>query len=94
MKFTRADYMANKCSHQEYYIQFSNPSRVNIVINSIGCDEILNSKDESFNDIPLVLWDRLPELVNARELNELGEINSFSTKVCVAKSIARTIRGW
>ena len=45
--------------HHTYYLQFSTPSAKTIVLNVIGKEKLLNSKDEHLNDIPLHIWDNI-----------------------------------
>lgn len=56
---TRADYMAGRISHEDYYSQFVTPAILETVAKSIGRDRIKASTDPHFNDIPLHLWDRV-----------------------------------
>lgn len=59
VKYTRSDYMSNKCSHREYYSQFVNDDVKSHVIKHIGLSKLLSSKDKHLNDIPLREWDSL-----------------------------------
>ena len=53
----RADFMADKVTFEEYYNQFVDQKVITLVVDMIGADTILESKDEHFNDIPLAKWD-------------------------------------
>lgn len=57
--FIRNDYINGKVTHRQYYGQFVNEATKKRVIESIGIDKLLNSKDEHLNDIPLKKWDLL-----------------------------------
>ncbi len=104
---TREDYMDNKVSHREYYGQFVNDGTKNAVINAIGMDWLLASKDEHLNNIPLKLWDELsgfifrgselvskPYTIAPIDINKLKEANegvSPAVCVCIYKESARQI---
>lgn len=93
MKYTRQDYMNNKCSHREYYAQFVTDDTKNYVLLRIGRDRIVNSKDEHFNDIPLKLWDlAVPHAPGSRGFKEAGDWYSLGTGVCMLKEAARQIK--
>jgi len=56
-KFTHADYMDNKCSHHEYFIQFATPENTKIVMdtlakNGYGIEKLKEyfAKDEHLNN--------------------------------------------
>ena len=57
MTFTRKQYMDGECTHDQYYDQFVTQELKNTVLRSIPEKQIVMSKDESFNDIPLRSWD-------------------------------------
>ena len=59
IKFTRKEYMAKECTHDEYFQQFVDHNVIDYVLRGIGKDAILNSTDEHLNDIPLRKWDAL-----------------------------------
>ena len=93
-KFSRSDYLDNKCSHDDYYGQFVNEFRKATVARIIGTDNIKNSKDPHFNDIPLHKWDSLPANCTDSEMKEVGDFYTLSGKVCIAKACAKQIRGF
>jgi hypothetical protein len=74
---TRADYMAKKCSHREYCGQFVTEAIRSMVLSMFTLEELLNSKDEHLNDLPLARWDRLAggmgSTLKARALREAGD---------------------
>jgi len=86
MKYTRDDYMSGKCTHSEYYGQYVNTAVRGFVLNVIGEKMLRGSTDKNFNDIPLVMWDRMhPYLVR------FAPDNSLCASVCLAKEAARQI---
>lgn len=93
---TRKGYMSGTCTHDEYYAQFGK-HLVLTVSRYIGATRIKESKDPSFNDIPLKLWDELAPFVRSQVGRMLAEANgtggiSLSDCVCAAKSAAKMIR--
>ena len=103
--YTRKDYMAGACDHQTYYGQFATPAVVALVAGRIGVDRIKNSKNEHFNDIPLIVWDQLAPIVRSYVGGKIGESNattyangtrtvSLSDCICTAKAAAAKIRGF
>ena len=95
IKFTRKDYLNNKCSYNEYYAQFITEQIVNYVQASIGKEKILASKDPHFNDIKLFAWDILAQVIlqSTQYLRKAaGESGSLSASVCIAKAAAEQIR--
>ena len=92
---TRQDYLSGKISHDEYYIQFVDSHIVNQVLFIIGKDEILNSKDKHFNDIPLKYWNivlcPLPDYVK-NQLKQAGDNTTLAGAICIAKQAAKQIR--
>lgn len=92
MKHTRADYMAGKCTHREYYGQFVNAGTKSVVLHGIGRELLLASKDEHLNDIPLALWDRLvPEAPGSGGFAKAGDFYTIAGGVCLLKEAARQI---
>lgn len=90
---TRQDYMANRCSHREYYAQFVTEGLRDVVQSMIGIDRIKASTDQSFNDIPLAKWDRIPMPLGTSE--KLKKCDDYLTKcgiVCIAKEAAQQIK--
>ena len=92
MKYTRKQYMENVCTHDQYYSQFVSKTMTRHVIATIGKQRILNSKDENFNDIPLIEWDNLSFYVNGEKMRWAGESPSLCAKVCIAKQAAKHIK--
>lgn len=105
--FNRKQYMANECSHDEYYSQFVNQGILQTVRSVIGTDRIAKSKDKHFSDIPLYEWDMLHNrIIMQIDVNLFKELNnatyaaeyrdsfiiSLSDTVCIAKQAAKIIR--
>ena len=92
---TKQDYIDGKVSHREYYGQFVDLAVKAGILRDIGLEKILASKDESFNDIPLSVWDFLP-CVRSNEINEkliaCGDFPSMAVLCCIAKEGARQLR--
>jgi hypothetical protein len=100
---TRQEYMnANKLTdgaydgskghdvHSAYFAQFVNQTVTNTVLDRIGKERLLASRDVHLNDVPLKLWDDLPMTRHIEEkAREFGDNTSLSTKVCVYKTAAR-----
>jgi hypothetical protein len=87
---TRKQYMSGESTHREYYGQFVTESIKNSLLVYIGKELIMNSTDESFNDIPLSKWDRLPTVGNG--LRECGDVPTLSGSVCIYKEAAKQIK--
>lgn len=93
--YTRAQYMANEVTHDEYYSQFVDPGVLFLVAARIGIDRIKASTNEHFNDIPLPKWDAMKEVILSLTLKsrkDAGEGNSLCACVCIAKAAARILK--
>lgn len=100
--YNRKEYLNGEIHHREYYAQFVNANLRDYVRKSIGRKLIVESKDESFNDIPLDAWDSIAHtmryLMNTEEFkyasdSKPGFINwSLSDGICIAKTAASIIR--
>lgn len=100
----RADYMAGKVTHRQYYAQFVTPYVTQAVLRAIGRDTIIKSTNEHFNDIQLYRWDaiigwsdfgRVPVALNlgcGKMLRECGDSVSASTLICIMKEAAQQIK--
>lgn len=96
LAYTHKDYMAKKCSHDEYYGQFGK-HLISLVSRTIGVDKIKASTDPHFNDIPLQQWDNLAPAVHLTVGRMLSEANgsggiSLADCVCAAKAAAKIIK--
>jgi hypothetical protein len=93
-EYTRKDYMDKNCSHREYYAQFVTEGTRRSVLRSIGKDALLESTDESLNDIPLKRWDNLLGIITGEvdtKMRAGKDWPSAAGKVCIAKEAARQI---
>ncbi|MBU2534453.1 MAG: hypothetical protein KKB37_17065 [Alphaproteobacteria bacterium] len=90
---TRQDYISNKCSHEEYYVQFVDNSVKKDIQRNIGLAQLKRSKDEHMNDIPLIKWDMcyLSTGYSVRKLKEAGDYLTDAGKVCILKEAARQL---
>ena len=91
MTFTRKQYLANECTHSEYYGQFVDERTKNVLLRRVGRDRIVASADEHFNDIELELWDALPAL-QSHDMSAQGDFLTLAGKVCIYKEAARQIK--
>ena len=104
IEYTREQYMAKECTHDQYYGQFVTPALRSIVIARIGKQRMIDSKDKYFNDISLKEWDNMKDIVrmsiDAKKFMRLtwpkyegkGILWSTSDAVCIAKQVARMVR--
>jgi len=88
MKITRKDYMKGKATHDEYYAQFVTPYIKKVVVASVGVKAIKSSIDPHFNDIGLIVWDRLAPFIR----QSIGYTSALSDCVCVAKQAAKQFK--
>jgi hypothetical protein len=86
-------------NHNDYYRQFVSDQTIQFVINSIGLQRILDSRDPHLNDIPLQVWDDLCHysgfsFLPVAKLKEAGEVHikTLGVGVCVLKQAAKMIR--
>lgn len=94
IKFSRADYMANKCSHQEYYNQFVTRDTLALVEDVFGVEKLkaAYAEDKNLNTIPLAKWDALAGNVNTNEaLKQAGDYLTLAGSVCILKAAARQL---
>jgi len=104
---TRKDYLNDSKLFNDYYAQFVDEIIKQEVLDKIGIELLLNSKDEHLNDIPLRKWDALAGFVfrgsemirrpySIRKelmdkLKEAGDGVSSAVMVCIYKNAARQI---
>ena len=95
--FTRGQYLAGECSHQEYYGQFVNHSIIDSVRCQFGVNQLINAHeiDEHFNSIALCRWDErnIMSSVN-QELWKAANgsrYHSLSDNLCIKKAAAKII---
>lgn len=90
--FTRADYMAKRCTHEQYYRQFVQPADLLTVRTRIGVARLQASSDEHLNDIPLQEWDNMPlHGPSQATMKACGDWVSPAGKVCILKQAARML---
>ena len=89
--FTRAQYIAAECSHNEYYSQFINPENSAYVLGRLSKQRLLaECKTKSLNEINLYEIDRIfgvKSMTDAKLLISVGETWSQATQVCIVKAI-------
>ncbi len=89
----RKQYISGEVSHVEYYGQFVTAGTIAYVMQMIGRDAIINSRDPHFNDIPLANWDRI--VARAPGSGKFADAGDYYTKaggVCMLKEAARQIK--
>jgi hypothetical protein len=95
IEFTRAQRLANECTHEQYYNQFVNDVIINRVKQYIGKDNIIAAlaTDKGLNSIPLAKWDGVANnLYNvSAKMKEAGDYLTLAGGVCIAKAAARII---
>jgi len=94
--YTRQDYLANKCTHQQYYGQFVGQPEREAVKVKFG-SRLFTSTDSSFNDIGLSAWDALAQFSPRRSiwrqgLQAAGDWLSLAGMVCILKEAARQVK--
>lgn len=95
--FTRGQYLAGECSHQEYYAQFVNQWVVDCVRGQFGVNQLVNAQeiDEHFNSIPLYRWDDRNVMSSIDQQLWKAANGSFyyslSDNLCIKKAAARII---
>ncbi len=93
-KFSRADYLARKCTHREYYSQFVSNSLVSQMASRFGKEHLKECflTDEHLNNIPLKIWDGLEMAYRSafyHNVKEAGDTYSQSSGVCILKESAK-----
>lgn len=95
--FSRDDYMAGKCTHRQYYAQFTKAFKRSI--RKRGGPAFWREQleiDENLNHIPIAEWDALAKIHKASTVHDNMRVNkrrvwSLSDGVCAAKEAARQI---
>lgn len=91
---TRQQYLNKEATHREYYSQFITAGVKNRVKKAFKLKELIQGKDQHFNNIPLFLWDKLMPIVPFEINSKLKECGDFATKagiVCILKEAAMQI---
>ena len=95
MIYTRDQYLEDSKtdgsgSHRKYYGQFVTASTIARVVNSIGKETLLASRDPHFNDIPLHRWDRLVSMLpGSSSFVQAGDYYTIANGICLAKEAAK-----
>lgn len=97
-KFTRSDYLENRCSHREYYAQFVTPTITLLVKARLSKQAIKAAlaKDEHLNSIPLAVWDTITRNGHncpAELMRSAGDCPSMAGGVCIAKEAVKQLVG-
>lgn len=97
--FTRKEYMSTILVdrelaarlHRKYYAQFVNDRVIVRVVWTVGKENIMNSTDAHFNDVPMGLWDEAGKTAKpfAIKFADVGDFPSDAGLVCVVKEAAR-----
>ena len=85
--------MNRECTHQQYYAQLVNNRVINIV-SKLSKKQLIEGKDQHFNNIPLQYWDKMLTPVPfeiANKMRELGDYPTPAGVVCILKEAARQI---
>lgn len=61
--YTRKQYIAGECTHDEYWAQLVKPCITDMVLRRFGITRLEDSTDPHMNDIPLAQWDAMHEPV-------------------------------
>lgn len=89
--FTRAQYLNNEVSHEEYISQFVTSTELKVVKSQFG-NRLFQSQDPYLNDIPLKEWDRLlPSYRSIARQQEAGEVPCLGLSVSVLKQAAKMV---
>jgi hypothetical protein len=94
MPITRQDYMSNKATHDEYYLDVARSAGLGIGnIPKDLVEKCRTSKDPHFNDTTRILdWDTAMISYQGqinRALKERGDFWSLAGALCVGKAIVR-----
>lgn len=89
---TRADYIAGRCTYEEFYGAVAKDAGVNFNADSWLVKQALVSTDEHYNDIPINRWDAAAagyrtQIVAA--LKARGDFWSLSGGLCTMKAAVK-----
>lgn len=88
--FTHKDFMADKCTHEEYYAQFINEAGIEMVKKSKAFKRVLKSESKNLCEATIEEWDLIGTAGEAANLLvTLGDRWTLSAAVCINKAIAR-----
>ena len=68
-------------NHREYYSQFVTEGTKQTVLQVIGLNKILKSKDRHLNDIPLNLWDNCAGFVHSKGCGGITQVSLVSASL-------------
>ena len=80
--FTRAQYLNNECTHEQYYTQFVTPHIISVVKDNIGINIIKKAlqENENLNSIPLTRWDAVSMAIrNSATADALRNAGDYPT---------------
>ena len=91
---TRADYMAHRATHEEYYRAVNATAGVRFEADHWLVERARVSSDPHFNDVPLKLWDRHGDntylrVALAKAFRAHGDVLSLAGIVCCLKQAVR-----
>jgi len=93
---SRADYMANRCTHQEYYAQIAKECGVSFAKSTMlrEIKDALSHGDEHLNEIDLDRWDQLGWYIAGKKqtkqaFEKRGDFVSQAGLVCLLKAAAK-----
>jgi hypothetical protein len=96
--YTRQQYLANECTHDEYYRQFVDDFILHIVeqVFTLPVLRTAYAEDPVFNTIPLKRWDTLTSTIFyyskcQDKLKQSGDTFSLGTGVCILKAAAKIL---
>ena len=92
--YTRQQYINNQVTHREYYAQFVTAGVIQLVKSAFKMSELVEGKDQHFNNTLLFRWDRLmsvvPFEINSK-LKACGDGPTLAGVVCILKEGAMQI---
>lgn len=89
---TRQDYMQHRVTHRQYYAEIARLAGIKFEPNHSVVVRAKRSTDEHYNDIPLLVWDRLGYLARAgltRAFKECEDCYSMAGACCAMKEAVR-----
>jgi hypothetical protein len=90
--FTRQDYMADKCTHEQYYAQFINAAGIEMVKKSQAYKTLIKKGSKDVSLVEVGVWDLIGTAGEAVNLMKtLGDNWSLAGAVCINKAIARQL---
>lgn len=92
--YSRADYLNNKCTHEQYYGQYIGVGMQNLIVRRLGRDRLEKAfaEDENLNTIPLHIWDVLINFLPLgirEEMRKRGDYLTMAGNACLWKCAAK-----